>query len=497
MQGLKVVTATEMARIEALAIKEGCSQEEFMRHSGARIAEAAEEWQERQQLAKIIHLLIWKGNKSGDAFVAGSLLLAAGFRVFAYMLAPLENCSPLTQKFAEKFHKKGGAVIAVKSARDLNFGKDGFIIDGLLGTGFAGPVEGLLKETIEAANHSTLPVLAIDITSGLNGSTGEVGGVAIKAHLTMTLGLPKIGFFLRDGWNLVGELHVGEFGLPDEIIAQADPVAFLPEPANIKHFLPKIIRNRHKYQAGFVLGFAGSSRYSGAAKLASLASLRGGAGIVNLFYPEEATAQMVSSPYEVIHMPWDEKTWEEALKKGTAVFLGPGIGESKESQHILSRILSHLRVPTVLDADALNLHLAIPPISICTPHRGEMLRLLGEEKLSEWQLLERCQRFCDEKNTVLVLKGAPNWIFTPHQKPQLIARGDPGMATAGSGDVLTGLLASLLAQGCSASEAALLGVMLHALAGEIAAKEKTSHCMIASDLIEYLPKAFHMLETIP
>ncbi len=493
MKGYKVVTSKEMARIEALALQNGCNEEEFMRQAGLRVAEAAIEWVESRHLSRSVVLLAGKGNKGGDAFAAGLELLAEGFQVTAYHLAPLDQCRPLCRKMAERFRKQGGERIDIQSAAELKLESDRLIIDGIFGTGFAGSVDGLYRAAIEKANASCAPILAIDIPSGLNGTTGEIGGVAIEADLTVALGLPKAGLFLRDGWNYAGHLRVGDFGLPPEWIECAEEIAYLPNVEHLKQILPKQVRNRHKYQAGCVVAFAGSAHYSGAAKLASLSALRSGAGIVKLFYPADAAAEMTDAPYEVIRMPWMEKEWKEALKKAGSVFIGPGLGQSAEMKRWLDEHVPQLSCPVVLDADALIPSLHLKPDTICTPHRGEAMRLFQEEKLDEDQLLVRCQRFCDEKQVILVLKGAPTWIFIPFVKPYIAAHGDPGMATAGSGDVLTGLIASLLAQGCPAIESALLGVMLHALAGEAAALEKTSHCMIASDLIEYLPKAFEEL----
>lgn len=485
MKNLPIVTAQEMARIEEWAIARGSSQREFMRQAGVHVAEAALEMVLQGRLEKRALLLAWKGNKGGDAFAAGVKLLDMGFAVRAMLLAPLEQCSELCRFFAEEFCKKGGAIEGLGDV-----GRGGILIDGLLGTGFSGQVEGVLKEAVDAANASGLPILAIDIPSGLNGTTGKVGGVAIRAHLTVTMGLPKIGLFLNHGLNYVGVLHVGDFGLPSEAVQQALAVARFVDRASVKPLLPPIERCRHKYQAGFVAGFAGSPGYTGAAKLAALAALRGGAGIVKWFYPKEAAEETVDAPYEVIRMPWSEEIWRQGLQKANAVFLGPGIGQSEERKGQLAAMLAHLSIPAVLDADALFAEVPLPKISICTPHRGEMLRLLGAPRLEESELLDRCRQFCEEKKTVLVLKGAPTWIFLPHETPFIAAGGDPGMATAGSGDVLTGLLAALLAQGCSAKDAAVLGVYLHSLAGELAAQEKSSYGMIACDLIDFLPEAF-------
>lgn len=486
MKNLPVVTAQEMARIEEWAVKNGSSQLEFMRRAGLCAAKAALEFTHQHHLKKRALLLAWKGNKGGDAFAAGAKLLEEGFQVKAMLLAPLDQCSELCRFFAAEFEKNGGSI-----EKFGDFEKEGILIDGLLGTGFSGQVEGVLKEAIDAANGSKLPIVSIDIPSGLNGTTGRVGGVAIRASLTVTMGLPKIGLFLNHGLNFVGELKVGDFGLPKEASERAKPIAFLVQEETVRPLLPPIERCRHKYQAGFVAGYAGSDGYTGAAKLASLSALRGGAGIVKWFYPKEARAECV--PSEVIHMPWSEELWREAVQKANAVFLGPGLGQSSARKKEIASILAHLAVPAVFDADALYPQMLLPPVSICTPHRGEMLRLLGATRLEENVLLDQAQAFAKEKKTVLVLKGAPTWIFLPEEVPYIVAGGDPGMATAGSGDVLTGLLAAFLAQGCSAKNSALLGVFLHSLAGELAAKEKTSYSLIAGDLIEFFAKAFSRL----
>lgn len=485
---LKVVTAQEMARIEQWALEQGASQLEFMRQAGMRVAEAAFDWVQLHLLSKKALLLVWKGNKGGDAFAAGVQLLEKGFEVRAILLVPIEQCSESSRHFAEIFFSKGGTI-----SHAMERGNEAILIDGLLGTGFTGKADGILKKAIEFANDSGLPILSIDIPSGLNGSTGEIDGVAIQASLTVTLGLPKIGLFLQNGVNYTGKLLVGDFGLAKEAAEQVDAAAYWMEKKGVKELLPPILRNRHKYQAGLVVGFAGSPGMVGAAKLASFAALRAGAGIVKWFYTEEVAEETVDTAVEVIRVPWSQEAWEKSAKKANALFIGPGLGQSEERRDQVAAMLSHITSPVVLDADALFSKTAIPKRAICTPHRGEMLRLLGEAHLEEDKLLKRCQMFSDQTGAVLVLKGAPTWIFIPHEKPILMARGDPGMATAGSGDVLTGILAALLAQGCSEKHAAQLGVFLHALAGEAAAREKTSYCLVASDLINYLPMAFKQL----
>lgn len=480
IEGLKVVTAQEMARIEKGAIARGASEERFIEEAGRKAAEFAIAWIAREKLPKKVLLLVGKGNNGGDAYAAGLCLLDEGFHVRAFQL--YDDGSPLNLKFADLFRKKRG-----KIESKLTF-DEGLILDGFLGTGFKGKVEESMAKAIQAANESGLPILAIDIPSGLNGSTGEVGGVAIMADETVALGLPKMGFFLRDGWNHVGKLHVADFGLPKEAVAEADAIAYMPKTLE----LPKIVRNRHKYQAGYVVGFGGSKALPGASKLSGLAALKSGAGIVRLFHPEP----IGPAPFELICNDWNVKAWKAALSKAQAVFIGPGLGRSKKIEAWLKAHLKEIKQHCVLDADALMPDLHLPANAILTPHRGEALRLLGLKAMPpEEELFAQIIRFCDRKKCIFVLKGAPTFIFRPKAAPIVVPRGDPGMATAGAGDVLTGMIAGLLAQGCSAYEAAILGVALHGIAGEEAAKEKTSYCLIASDLIDFMPNAFQVLMT--
>ncbi len=477
---LKVVTAQEMARIEKWAVQKGASEEKFVEEAGRKVAAAAMEFAEQKKLPKKVLILVGKGNKGADAYGAGAALLEEGYQVRAVSFFPDEDCSGLNRKMRERFKKRRGKV-----EREIRFHDEGFILDGLLGTGFKGKVEGVLKKAIAAANLSKKPIVSIDIPSGLDGSTGEVRGCAIEAALTVALGLPKIGFFLRQGWNHVGKIRVEDFGLPKEAVEKAECLAYWPL---LKGFeLPKIVRNRHKYQAGYVVGLGGSEDLKGAPKLSGLAALRTGAGIVRLFH----FGDIGPAPVELISNEWNEKKWKEELKRASAVFAGPGLGKLKAG---MKSRLEAIAVPAVFDADALLPDLAYPEHAILTPHRGEALRLLKMKHAPEEEVLfAEVLKFCDRKNVIVVLKGAPTFVFVPELAPVIIPFGDPGMATAGMGDVLTGVIAALLAQKTAPAKAAVLGAALHGIAGEIAAAEKTSYGLIAGDVIDCLPKAFQAL----
>lgn len=475
---IKVVTTQEMTRIERLAIERGASAQEFMLQAGSKVAQAAMDFL-RQKGGKKVVLLIGRGNKGGDAYVAGIQLLQAGYIVRAVTFASPAECSELNRFFAGQF--KG------ISGHDLHFSEDDLIIDGLLGTGFHGVIEsGAMADAITLANSSGLPILSIDIPSGLDGTTGTYSGPVIKATETVTLGFAKIGLFKHSGWDCTGRLRIEEFGLPQEIASDAKAVALIPKIEELH--LPTMVRSHHKYERGFVIGFGGSKEFKGAVKLSGTAALHGGAGIVKLFTLEDV-GQVAD---ELIAQIWSLAAWKKNLVKASSVFIGPGLGRSTTAKEWCKAALHQVDKPCVLDADALYFlpDMKIPKRCILTPHHGEMLHLLGEADLEEEVLWTRCQKYVDEHSVVLILKGAPTHIFSPACLPIIIPRGDPGMATAGSGDVLTGLLAALLAQGQSLLEAAVVGVTLHALAGEAAALEKTSYGYSAGDLITFFPSAF-------
>lgn len=481
-----VVTSLEMRRLEKLAFSEGCSEEAFMKEAGKKIALQAGALIEKKKLKGTVVLLLGKGNKGGDAVVAGIHLIQKGVAVRAITIFSSKKCSPLQQKFREAFTNEGGSIEEI----DTNLFKDAAIlIDGLLGTGFQGEVIGELAVLIRLANQSKKPILSIDIPSGLDGTTGEVRGDAILATKTVCLGLLKVGLFSNDGWNQVGELCLENFGLPAKYVEMAEVIAYSP----LKAMLPMlpIKRKRHKYEAGYVVGFSGSKAFRGAPKLAGLSSLRSGAGVVRIFHLDE----IGTTPFSLICQEWHLDAWNQEIKRADAVFIGPGIGDAKES--FLKKELKQIQVPLVCDADAVQKDFEYPPFTILTPHRGEVLRLLNLSKeKSEKDLFFACQKWVDKTGCILVVKGAPTWIFSKEKAPIVCAGGDPGMAVAGSGDVLTGIIAAMLAQKMDPMEATLLGVQLHLLAGELSALTKGSYGMIAEDLIEHLPQATQMCGTL-
>jgi NAD(P)H-hydrate epimerase len=492
MRKIKVVSAQSMTKLEGLAYAGGCKEFDFMEGAGSSIAEKTEVFIQESKSSSQVTLLVGKGNNGGDAYVAGRKLLEKGIRVTAFHVYHIDQCGPLCRHQKERFEKVGGQIRFLDESKDICLPSEGVILDGLVGTGFKGKAEGVLADVIVKANNSSLPILAIDIPSGLCGNTGSVDGVAIQATATIYLELPKLGFFLKDGWNHVGKLIKAEFGLPKEYLDQAEAACFVVEEVDAS-LLPKIRRCRNKYDAGYVLVLAGSYAMTGAGILASYAALKSGAGIVRWFYPPEIAHLTSAAPFELVKEPFlEDSRFEEEMKKAKALIIGPGMGREKPEQKKIKGALSSTKVPTVIDADALfflakNPSFKIPQGALLTPHMGELSRIVD---LQKQDLLTACQAFVDEKKTCLLLKGAPNFLFSQGETPLILPFGNPGMATAGSGDVLSGILAAFLAQGLKPTSAALLASYLHGKSGDLAAHEKTWFCITASDLLDYLPRAF-------
>lgn len=496
---MKVITPSQMRDLEQQAIREGASERDFMEEAGSGVGLVVHEFVERFGLEHQAILLAGKGNNAGDGYVAAIHLLHLDYHVHAYQFFPLLECSKLCQDNAKRFVDEGGVLTEVGFDTEIPFPLDGVIIDAIFGTGFSGSLDPIIAKSIHSANLSGLPIIAVDIPSGLNGETGEVEEAVILAAETAFLTLPKQGFFLLNAWGSLGKLRYVDFGLNEEYIEDLPEQMEMLNDEMMFPLLPYIKRNRNKYEAGYVVGVAGSPEMPGAAILSSLAALKGGAGMARLLYPKGMEVQLCMAPPEIIKSPIEFAYCDEILdylKKASSFFIGPGLGKSEAVNGLLSRLLPKIQIPTVIDADALNSlshrFVKVPEKTILTPHLGEMQRLLHLKNTPQVDMdfLNRCQKFAEDKNVTVVLKGAPTFIFHPGIPIHISSTGDPGLATAGTGDVLTGLIAALLAQGLSPHDAACLGVYLHGLAGEQAALELTSYCMTASDLFDYLPMAF-------
>ena len=250
---MKAVTPEQMAELEAEAYRAGASDSDFMEEAGSGVALVVHDFVEKYNLDRQVLLLCGKGNNAGDAYVSGIHLLHLDYQVFALQIAPLEECSPLCRQNYERFMQEGGRVAISFSEYPVS----GVIVDGIFGTGFRGKAEAEYAACIDLANQTKLPIISVDIPSGINGQTGAAEGSAIEAAETAFLGLPKTGFFLGDGWNHVGRLHYVDFGLSKELIDECATELIMLTGDMLAPLLPPIKRNRHKYEAGYVVALAG------------------------------------------------------------------------------------------------------------------------------------------------------------------------------------------------------------------------------------------------
>lgn len=514
---LKIVSSLEMQNIEAQAFKKYGDhlREIFMEQAGKNIAYAvAKHLEEKnkkhsQPEYKKVTFLCGKGNNGGDAYVCARYLLQMGFQTEAVVLDRSEDKSPACRENADRYHDLGGKSIFYKELEQDYFHANLTVIDGLLGTGFYGNLRENYRELIERVNQSPAKVLAIDIPSGLQ---KVMPCTAIKAEKTFSLGLPKSIFFYQNSKNFTGRIENITFGLQDEFIQIARSEGDYITEEDCLALLPKIDLCRHKYEAGTACLWAGSQGMTGAALLAAEACMRMGSGMTNLIHSATLKYDLSNRPQELLTHSYAEENFmisvdhedqglpvHTFLNKAHACLLGPGLSSSRQSTERIKNLVPKLEVPSVLDAQVLNAfaqsNFHLPQQCVLTPHEGELKRLLNipERFHRSEENYQLCQNFVNQHKVTLLVKGAPNIIFHPHTLKRIINRGDPGMATAGSGDVLAGMIVSLLAQGLKPFDAASLACYLHGMAGEYASMEKTPFALIASDIIELLPLAIKQI----
>lgn len=378
------------------------------------------------------------------------------------------------------------------------------IVDGLLGTGLKGEVREPYATAIKVINGLHLPVVAIDIPSGLGSDTGEVHGFGVRADMTITMGLPKIGLLKPAAMDFVGRIEVADIGIPREFVEGISTDVELITAQDIKPLLPSRRRSANKGDFGHLLVIAGSEGYTGAPVMVAHAAARAGAGLVTLAVPRNIYPIVAAQcPPEVMPQPVDfEQLNPNYFARFDAVAIGPGLGQQAETQKMVWKVVSSCPLPMVVDADALNamaqgvaaLKKLQKPL-VLTPHPGEMGRLVGrsakEVQADRWGL---ARGFAREYGVVMVLKGAGTVVTDKSSALWINSTGNPGMAKGGMGDALTGITGALLAQGLTAFDAARAGVFLHGLAGDLASEKLGPQAMLTTDLIEHLGVAFATLE---
>jgi NAD(P)H-hydrate epimerase len=391
-------------------------------------------------------------------------------------------------------------------------GEYDILVDALLGTGLRAEVSGVFQRIIAAMNAAGRPIVAVDIPSGLSADTGALLGEHVRADLTVTMALPKRGLLLYPAADDVGRLAVVDIGLPRAVCEHAAVRCHVIEAHDVAAHLRSRPADTHKGTYGHVLIVAGSPGKTGAGALASVAALRTGAGLVSFALAHTLNAAMEAKLTEVMTIPLPEsepgvlggeaaKHIVEWLQGKSALILGPGIGTHPETVHCVHEVLRQVRIPTVLDADGLNALATAPeppgdiqaPL-VLTPHPGELARLRRTTTAAiQADRLTAAQETARACKAVVILKGAHTVIAEPEGTLYINLTGNPGMATAGTGDVLSGMIGTLLGQGYPPSLAARIAVYTHGLAGDLAATTLGERSLMAGDLVETLPRAFQQL----
>ncbi len=433
-------------------------------------------------------ILCGAGNNAGDGYVIARLARAAGFDV---SVAALHDPQQLAGDAATAWRtfRDGGASVVQLSQELLQ--RADLVVDAMLGTGLDRPLEGQYRHAVEAVNESGRAVLAVDIPTGLHGATGEVLGCAVQARLTATFVGLKQGFFLGEGPDHTGEILLDDLGIPAAALGHVGPTLRVFGSAELGRLLPARRPTSHKGRFGHVLVVGGNHGMGGAARMAGEAALRAGAGLVSVATrPGNVAAITGNRPELMCHGIEDARGLAALLGRASVLALGPGLGQDDWARQLWSRCLD-AGLPTVIDADGLNLLAEGPQRAgnwILTPHPGEAARLLGMATSAvQRDRLGAVTALSSRYGGVAVLKGRCTLIARSGDLPYVIAAGNPAMATAGMGDVLTGLIAGLLAQAASgdALRSAAAGAYVHAMAGDAAAAGATRG-LVATDLFAHL-----------
>ncbi|MEH2542749.1 MULTISPECIES: NAD(P)H-hydrate dehydratase [unclassified Bradyrhizobium] len=491
---MEVLTTTEMERADRLTITGGTPGFALMMSAGQAVAEVAMDLVEEGPIV----VVAGRGNNGGDGFVAAAELAARGREVSVILLC-------------ERDSLQGDAALAARGWKypvlpfnPQAIGKPALIIDALLGAGLNRPVKGDPLEMIEAINANGAPVLAVDLPSGINGTTGAVMGAAINAAETVTFFRRKPAHLLMPGRKHCGRVRVAEIGIDAHVLEEIRPQTFENVPQSWRKSFPVPSIDGHKYARGHAVVLSGELASTGAARLAARGALRAGAGLVTVASPRDALAVNAAALTAVMVRPVDTAVEFADLvgdRRLNSIVIGPGAGISERTRDLVHTALSTKR-GLVLDADALTSFAEAPerlfeqirasedPQVVLTPHEGEFPRLFSDisNKHPGRSKLERVRDAAQRSRAVVLLKGPDTVVASPDGRASIASNAPPWLATAGAGDVLAGMIAGLLAQGVAAYEAACIGVWMH---GEAAGEAGPG--LIAEDLPEVLPAVFRRL----
>ncbi len=507
-----VVTSEEMRNIDTRAItKIGIPGTTLMERAGLQVIDTVLDIT-GAVTNKNIYIFCGKGNNGGDGLVIARELkrLGANLRIFVIgKRTDLKGDPALNYNILRKMGLKIEHINSQSSLNQIDTGAD-IVIDALLGTGIKGEVKGLLGEAIKKINSLQAFVVSVDLPSGLNADNGLYVNECINADLTVTMGLLKRGLLLHPGKTKAGVVEVADIGFPEKAVSPEKVNTFLIDDTDIQLFLPRRLPFYYKGDCGRILIIGGAPGMTGAPCLTAEAALRSGAGMTLLGIPEGLNSIIESKLTETMTLPLPEnedgmlslKAEDKILDTmawADVLAIGPGIGRSDDTINLILSLLKKVDTPIVLDADALyalskNTSILRSRVfeTVITPHLGEFCRLIQNIDVPEVEVdrIEVIRKYAKNFRSTIVLKGAPTLTAADSGEVYINSTGNAGMATAGSGDVLTGIIAGLIGQGLESVTAGLTGSYLHGAAGDLASEELGQHGVIAGDLIDFLPYAF-------
>lgn len=462
--------------------------------------------------AKTIGVMAGRGNNGGDGFVIARYLAQAGVDVTVYLLSEKDRVRGDALSNLKLLTYLGVPVIELPDENTFSRYKSEMAgkhlwIDAILGTGLTEEVKGYFRSAIEFLNGIRRPIFSVDLPSGLHTETGLPCGICIRADVTATFALAKIGHLLMPGASYTGILRIIDIGIPPHIVEEIAPRQHLLRAGSIRAAMKPRIPEAHKGTTGHLLVVAGSTGKTGAAAMSAMSAMRVGAGLVTLGVPERINASVEPLVIEVMTVPLPDTGQGALSEKGVdevladlsgkqCLAIGPGIGTADGTRRFVQRIVQESPVPMVIDADGLNNLTDKPSILrktktdiVITPHPGEMARLIGSSPKAVQEDRIKCARSFAETHSVhVVLKGARTVIAHPDGHVYINPTGNPGMASGGMGDVLTGMIAGFITQGYSAGTAARIAVYLHGASGDILRKMRGPYGYLATDVMNHLPE---------
>jgi NAD(P)H-hydrate epimerase len=518
---MRVLTATQMREADRRTIDElGIPARVLMERAGRHVAEAVERRFAPLE-GKRIAVVCGRGNNGGDGFVAARVLVEHGRAAQVFVIGAISGVKGEAVEALERLQAAGVEPIALDDASAWPRHREGVtradvVIDAITGTGFTPPLTGLAATIVSDLNAARRPVVAVDLPSGLSADTARVTGEAVEATVTVALAAPKVPHVLAPAETWAGEWHVADIGIPAAVIDEVEgPRLEVTTPDTLREIVKPRPRNSHKGHFGHVLVVAGSRGKTGAAYLTAIAALRSGAGLVTVATPASCVPAVASFAAELMTLPLPEDEQGRLTSAALDAILafdadviaaGPGLGRSAELDSLMAALVERSKAPLVIDADGLNaftqqsdrLRARDDTAIVITPHPGEMATLTGQSiERVQADRLAAATAFAGARRLHVVLKGYRTLVTAPDGSVAINPTGNPGMATAGTGDVLTGIVAAWLAQLRQPWLACRLAAYLHGRAGDLAAAASSEIAMIAGDVVAHLGPAVLELTATP